>query len=139
MAGVFGDTADHFLALFFAVDDADGDFDESKWVKANPLIDVNPNLLVALRKEAAEAKAMPSKLAEFQIKRLNRPAAHLVGVEILELMRGLSADESRSTGAPCFHLRTGDAESRIRLPDGRSETRYVRTCPDQSGRYRVVD
>lgn len=31
------------------------------------------------------------------------------------------------------------AESRIRLPDGRSETRYVRTCPDQSGRYRVVD
>ncbi|MGQ2991282.1 MAG: glycine zipper 2TM domain-containing protein [Brevundimonas sp.] len=31
------------------------------------------------------------------------------------------------------------AESRIRLPDGRSETRYVRTCPDSSGRYRVVD
>lgn len=31
------------------------------------------------------------------------------------------------------------AESRIRLPDGRSEIRYVRTCPDQSGRYRVVD
>ena len=31
------------------------------------------------------------------------------------------------------------AESRIRLPDGRSETRYVRTCPDQNGRYRVVD
>jgi hypothetical protein len=31
------------------------------------------------------------------------------------------------------------AESRIRLPDGRSEVRYVRTCPDQYGRYRVVD
>lgn len=31
------------------------------------------------------------------------------------------------------------AESRIRLPDGRSDVRYVRTCPDQSGRYRVVD
>lgn len=31
------------------------------------------------------------------------------------------------------------AESRVRLPDGRSETRYVRTCPDNSGRYRVVD
>ncbi|MNE03082.1 hypothetical protein D3C80_955720 [compost metagenome] len=31
------------------------------------------------------------------------------------------------------------AESVIRLPDGRSETRYVRTCPDQNGRYRVVD
>lgn len=31
------------------------------------------------------------------------------------------------------------AESTIRLPDGRMETRYVRTCMDQSGRYRVVD
>lgn len=31
------------------------------------------------------------------------------------------------------------AESRIRLPDGREEVRYVRTCPDQYGRYRVVD
>lgn len=31
------------------------------------------------------------------------------------------------------------AESRIRLPDGRYETRYVRSCRDSSGRYRVVD
>jgi Glycine zipper 2TM domain len=31
------------------------------------------------------------------------------------------------------------AESNIRLPDGRTETRYVRSCRDQSGRYRVVD
>lgn len=31
------------------------------------------------------------------------------------------------------------SESRIRLPDGREETRYVRACPDEYGRYRVVD
>lgn len=31
------------------------------------------------------------------------------------------------------------AESRIRLPDGREDTRYVRACPDEYGRYRVVD
>lgn len=31
------------------------------------------------------------------------------------------------------------AESQVRLPDGRYETRYVRTCPDQYGRYRIVD
>ncbi len=31
------------------------------------------------------------------------------------------------------------AESRIRLPDGRYETRHVRSCRDSSGRYRVVD
>ena len=47
--------------------------------------------------------------------RLNRPAPHLVGIEILELMRGLSVDESRSTGSSCFHLRGEGAESWIRL------------------------
>ncbi len=47
--------------------------------------------------------------------RLNRPAPHLVGVEILELMRGLSVDHSRSTGTPCFHLRADGVESWIRL------------------------
>src|SRR5690606_38547165 len=75
LEGVFGETADHFLAVFFAVDDDDADFDEAAWLKANPLADANPHLLAAIRKEAVEAKAMPSKLAEFQIKRLNRPAS----------------------------------------------------------------
>jgi phage terminase large subunit-like protein len=75
LEGVFGNDADHFLAVFFAVDEGDNDFDESKWVKANPLIARNPHLLAAIRKEAVEAKAMPSKLAEFRIKRLNRQAA----------------------------------------------------------------
>jgi phage terminase large subunit-like protein len=83
LEGVFGETADHFLAVFYALDTddkqtgrkADDTFDESKWIKANPLIDVNPHLLAAIRKEAVEAKAMPSKLAEFEIKRANRPAA----------------------------------------------------------------
>lgn len=83
LAGMFGYSADHFLAIFYAVDDddktlgikADDEFDESAWVKANPLMDVNPHLLSAIRKEAVEAKQMPSKLAEFRIKRLNRPAS----------------------------------------------------------------
>src|SRR5690606_31997659 len=67
--GVIED-ADHFLIVYFAVDDQDEDFDERVWRKANPLMDVNPNLLDAIRKEAVEARAMPSKLAEFRIKRL---------------------------------------------------------------------
>lgn len=75
LQGVFGSTADHFLVLFYAVDDGDADYDEAAWAKANPLMDVNPHLLNAIRKEAVEAKAMPSKAAEFKIKRLNRPAA----------------------------------------------------------------
>lgn len=73
--GVFGTEADHFLALFYAVDDEDDDFSEAAWHKANPLLDANPHLLSAIRKEAVEAKAMPSKLAEFRIKRLNRQAS----------------------------------------------------------------
>lgn len=83
LEGVFGDAADHFLAIFFAVDREDGDFDEKAWHKANPLMDVNPHLLAAIRKESIEAKAMPSKLAEFQIKRLNRPAAAANGFILL--------------------------------------------------------
>lgn len=72
--------ADHFLAIIYAVDEADdeaglpadGDFDESTWIKANPLIEVNPILLAEIRKEAIEAKGMPGRHAEFRIKRLNR-------------------------------------------------------------------
>ncbi|WP_150568762.1 terminase large subunit, partial [Pandoraea morbifera] len=83
LAGVFGTTADHFLVVFYAVDEedkdagikADEDFDEHVWIKANPLLDANPHLLNAIRKEAIEARQMPSKHAEFKIKRLNRPAS----------------------------------------------------------------
>ncbi|MCL6557187.1 MAG: hypothetical protein K6U74_00010 [Firmicutes bacterium] len=71
--------ADHFLAVYYAIDDDDDDFDESCWIKANPLMDVNPILLTELRKEAIEAKAMPGKMAEFRIKRLNRQSATAQG------------------------------------------------------------
>jgi phage terminase large subunit-like protein len=75
--------ADHFLAVYFALDEedkrakieADDDFDETKWIKANPLMEVNPLLMKEIRKEAVEAKAMPGRHAEFKIKRLNRPSA----------------------------------------------------------------
>lgn len=74
---------DHFLAVMFTVDEedkaagikADDEFSEDAWHKANPLIDVNPYLLEAIRKEAIEAKRMPSAMAEFRIKRLNRSAS----------------------------------------------------------------
>jgi hypothetical protein len=53
--------ADHFLALYYAVDEKDDDFDEAAWPKANPLMDVNPLLLAEIRKAAIEAKAMPGR------------------------------------------------------------------------------
>lgn len=67
--------ADHFLAVYFAIDDEDDDFDSSKWIKANPLSEVNPYLMREIEKEAVEARSMPSKLAELKIKRLNRPSS----------------------------------------------------------------
>lgn len=78
-----GFDADHFLALIYSVDEeskefelkADDDFDETKYIKANPLYDTNPLLRKAIASLAAEAKMMPGKLAEFRIKRLNRQSA----------------------------------------------------------------
>ncbi|GAB3388152.1 terminase large subunit [Lysobacter fragariae] len=104
LEGLFGDTADHFLAVFFAVDDNDGDFDQSAWVKANPLADANPHLLAAIRKEAVEAKAMPSKLAEFQIKRLNRPASAANGFILLPKWKACdgAVDLAALRDVPCW-------------------------------------
>jgi phage terminase large subunit-like protein len=79
--------ADHFLVLYYALDDenvsegikADDDFDDTKWIKANPLMEVNPLLLKEIRKESIEAKLMPGRHAEFKIKRLNRPSSAVGG------------------------------------------------------------
>lgn len=67
--------ADHFLVVYCAVDEDDGDFDEESWIKANPLMSVNPLLREEMDKLAIGARNMPGSLAEFRIKRLNRRAA----------------------------------------------------------------
>jgi len=67
--------AEHFLFLLYAVDIDDKEFDPRCWPKANPLMDCNPLLGKEIAKEAIEAKAMPGKLSEFRIKRLNRAAS----------------------------------------------------------------
>ena len=70
--------ADHFLAVYYALDEDDDDFDESKWIKANPLLGISVSLS-ELRKHAIEAQQQPGALAEFRIKRLNRQAAAAEG------------------------------------------------------------
>lgn len=64
--------ADHFLVVYYTLDDDDDVFDERHWVKANPMLESNRLLLTETRKLATEAQQMPSKLAEFTIKRANR-------------------------------------------------------------------
>lgn len=83
--------ADHYLAIIYRIDDEDDDFDETKWIKANPLMEQNPILLTKAREAAIEAKSMPGKLSEFKIKRLNRRASTANGFVNLDKWRkGLS-------------------------------------------------
>ncbi|WP_263147897.1 terminase TerL endonuclease subunit [Pseudomonas sp. RIT-PI-AD] len=112
LAGVFGHDADHYLVVFYALDEenktlgikADDEFDEAAWHKANPLMEANPHLLTAIRKEAVEAKQMPSKLAEFRIKRLNRPASTASGwVDLTKWAKcGGPVDLAWLEGYPCW-------------------------------------
>src|SRR5690606_15012106 len=76
LEGAFPPTdVDHYLVAFYAIDDDDDDFDASAWPKANPLWHANPHLRSEVKKQAAEARGMPGKLAEFRVKRLNRRAS----------------------------------------------------------------
>jgi phage terminase large subunit-like protein len=96
--------ADHYLAILYAVDDDDDDFDESKWVKANPLIEANLVLAAAIAKEALEAKQKPGALAEFRIKRLNRRSASADGWINLTKWRRCAGEVplDELVGAPCW-------------------------------------
>lgn len=83
---------------------ADDDFDQSKFVKANPLLDASPILQRELGKAAAEAKAMPGRLAEFRIKRLNRQSASAAGwIDLPKWKRcGGEVDLEALADAQCF-------------------------------------
>ncbi len=96
--------AEHFLALYYGLDDEDDDFDEKRWIKANPLMEVNPILRTEIRKEAIEAKSMPGRLGEFRIKRLNRRAAAASAWVNLRRWRECSGpvDLSKMRGLTCW-------------------------------------
>jgi phage terminase large subunit-like protein len=97
--------ADHMLVLIFALDDDDDDFDESKWIKANPMLGVSIQLK-KMQEYAIEAKAQPGALSEFQIKRLNRQAAAAEGWVDLRRWRKcsgpVSLEELCTSGARCY-------------------------------------
>lgn len=62
--------AEHFFGIIFTLDEGDDPFDETKWVKANPLMPITPSL-DEMRAYAIEAKASPGAEGEFKTKRLN--------------------------------------------------------------------
>lgn len=94
--------ADHFLCLYYAIDDRDDDFDETKWVKANPLLGVSITL-EKLREYAIEARHQPSQLAEFRTKRLNRQASATHGwIDLLKWKKcDAAVDLERMRTLPC--------------------------------------
>jgi phage terminase large subunit-like protein len=96
--------ADHFLAVYYALDEDDDDFDASKFIKANPLLEASPVLLRELKKAATEAKAMPGRLAEYRIKRLNRQSSSANGWIDLHKWKKCAGevDLDALQGAPCF-------------------------------------
>ena len=63
--------ADHYFGIIFTIDDESEEFDESKWVKANPNLDVSVQLH-EMRGYAAEARTSPDSHYEFATKRTNR-------------------------------------------------------------------
>lgn len=67
--------ADHFWGIIYCLDKGDSEFDASKWIKANPLMDTNDILRTEIAKEAVEARHLPGKMAEFRIKRCNLPSS----------------------------------------------------------------
>jgi phage terminase large subunit-like protein len=95
--------ADHFLCLYYALDEDDDDFDEAAWIKANPLLGVSVSL-DKMREYASEAKQQPGALAEFQIKRLNRRAAAAEGWIDLRRWRkcGGEVPLDELVGYPCW-------------------------------------
>jgi phage terminase large subunit-like protein len=62
--------ADHYFGIIYTLDDGDEPLDESKWVKANPMIGITP-ALAEMRSYAKEAAAAPGVMGEFKTKRLN--------------------------------------------------------------------
>jgi phage terminase large subunit-like protein len=95
--------ADHFLVVYYALDDKDDDFDETKWIKANPMLGVSVSL-AKMQEYATEAKGQPGALSEFQIKRLNRRAASSTGwVDLRKWRRcGGLVDLEKLKGQPCY-------------------------------------
>jgi phage terminase large subunit-like protein len=99
-----GVDADHFLAVIYSIDDEDDEFDEKIWYKANPLLESNPLLMDAIRKDAEEAKSMPGRHAEFLIKRVNRQSSTAKGW--IDLMKWKSCegnvDLEELKAYPCY-------------------------------------
>ncbi len=70
--------------------------------------------------------------------KLNRPVANLIGVELLQLMRGAALDEAHSQGANCYRLKSGQGECWVRLHRVSLPTRVVVSLVDVTEEWRAL-
>lgn len=61
---------EHYFGIIFTLDERDDPYDETVWIKANPMLGITPKLM-SMRDYASEAKVSPSSEGEFKTKRLN--------------------------------------------------------------------
>lgn len=95
--------AEHYFGIIFTLDEDDDPLDESKWIKANPMIGITPTLQ-SMRSYADEARASPDTMAEFKTKRCNIWTTAKHGWLNMEYWKrnGSSIDFEALRGAPCY-------------------------------------
>lgn len=94
---------DHYFGIIFTLDDEDDEFDETKWIKANPLLGITPTWS-SMRSYASEAKSSPDTRGEFLTKRLNRWTSaknSFLNIEHWKRCDG-PVDLETLTEVPCF-------------------------------------
>ncbi len=62
--------AEHAFGIIFTLDEGDDPFDESNWIKANPMLGITPSM-DWMRSEAKDALASPAAEGGFKTKNLN--------------------------------------------------------------------
>lgn len=62
--------ADHYFGIIYTLDEHDDPYDETVWIKANPMLGITPQL-EEMQQYAAEARQSPDSEGEFKTKRLN--------------------------------------------------------------------
>ncbi len=105
LEGVFD--IEHYFGIIFTLDESDikrhKELDESRWIKANPLLGITPTL-DSMRAYAKEARASPESMAEFKTKKLNiwlTAKAAWLNMEHWHKCRG-AVDVEALRGVPAF-------------------------------------
>ncbi len=100
--------------------------------------DVAAAVLASLPCAMVDARGRITEVNAAFSAKLNRPASLLVGIDLLDLMRGIAVDEARSTGANTYHLKSHDSECWVRLQRTAHGAREIVTLIDVTNEWRAL-